>query len=199
MVTQHSSRKAKICPSTGQKKEKKHSSTKQVILLLISFVIVFNRFTTVVQVSFRSLTKWITPEICRLCVCVLINKRSFEPVMCSKWLHCKLCLLHASGLARWAAFPLAAWAHWLFGSGLSLTCCRCDFRDNARGQTARNGKRRELATTRLRLHNDGQRCELFQRFIKRWESSQLTCRQEWELLRPVIKKPDKIVTAPMTC
>ena len=29
--------------------------------------------------SFCSLTKGITPKICRLCVCVLINKRAFEP------------------------------------------------------------------------------------------------------------------------
>ena len=32
--------------------------------------------------SFCSLTKGITPKICRLCVCVLINEHSFEPVMC---------------------------------------------------------------------------------------------------------------------
>ena len=32
--------------------------------------------------SFCSLTKGITPKICRLCVCVIINKRSFEPFMC---------------------------------------------------------------------------------------------------------------------
>ena len=32
--------------------------------------------------SFCSFTKWITPKICRLCFCVLINKRSFEPFMC---------------------------------------------------------------------------------------------------------------------
>ena len=32
--------------------------------------------------SFCSLTKGITPTICRVCVCVLINKRSFEPFMC---------------------------------------------------------------------------------------------------------------------
>ena len=32
--------------------------------------------------SFCSLTKGITPNICRQCVCVLINKRSFEPFMC---------------------------------------------------------------------------------------------------------------------
>ena len=31
--------------------------------------------------SFWSLTKGITPKICSLCVCVLINKRSFEPFM----------------------------------------------------------------------------------------------------------------------
>ena len=32
--------------------------------------------------SFGSLTKDINPKICRLCVCVLINKRSFEAFMC---------------------------------------------------------------------------------------------------------------------
>ena len=32
--------------------------------------------------SFCSATKGITPHICRLCVCVLINEHSFEPVMC---------------------------------------------------------------------------------------------------------------------
>ena len=32
--------------------------------------------------SFCSLTKGITPKIRRLCVCVIINKRSFELFMC---------------------------------------------------------------------------------------------------------------------
>ena len=32
--------------------------------------------------SFCSLTKAITPKLCRLCVCVMINKHSFEPFMC---------------------------------------------------------------------------------------------------------------------
>ena len=36
---------------------------------------------TVAQVSFCSLAEGITPKICRLCVCVVINKRSFEPFM----------------------------------------------------------------------------------------------------------------------
>ena len=31
--------------------------------------------------SFCSLTKRITPKISKLCVCVIINKRSFEPFM----------------------------------------------------------------------------------------------------------------------
>ena len=35
-----------------------------------------------IKVSFCSLTKGITLKICRLCVCVIINKRSFEPFMC---------------------------------------------------------------------------------------------------------------------
>ena len=30
----------------------------------------------------HSLTKEITPKICRLCVCVIINKCSFEPFIC---------------------------------------------------------------------------------------------------------------------
>ena len=37
---------------------------------------------TLVYVSFCCLTKVITPIICRLCVCVLTSKRSFEPFMC---------------------------------------------------------------------------------------------------------------------
>ena len=32
--------------------------------------------------SLCRLTKWITPKICRLCVYVIINKRSFESFMC---------------------------------------------------------------------------------------------------------------------
>ena len=32
--------------------------------------------------SFCRLTKGITPKICRLCVCVIINKRPLEPFMC---------------------------------------------------------------------------------------------------------------------
>ena len=69
-----------------KKKKKKPDSTKKrsIISLLISFFIVFNRLT-VVQVSFCSLTKGITPEICRLCV--IINKRSFEPFMCLDLFH----------------------------------------------------------------------------------------------------------------
>ena len=31
---------------------------------------------------FCSATKGITPKMCRLCVCVIINKRSFEPFVC---------------------------------------------------------------------------------------------------------------------
>ena len=52
-----------------------------VISLLISFFIAFN-YLTAVSVSFRSLTKEIIPEVYRLCVCVMINKRSFECFMC---------------------------------------------------------------------------------------------------------------------
>ena len=44
-------------------------------------LIIFNRLT-VVQMLFGSLKRDITPKICRLCVCVLINKRSFKPFMC---------------------------------------------------------------------------------------------------------------------
>ena len=45
------------------------------------FFIVFSSLS-VVYVSFCSLTKGITPKICRLYVCVIINTRSFEPFMC---------------------------------------------------------------------------------------------------------------------
>ena len=54
----------------------------EVILLVISFFIVFLTVLTVVELSFCSLTNGITPKICRLCVCVIINKCSFEPFMC---------------------------------------------------------------------------------------------------------------------
>ena len=57
------------------------NNKKDVISLLISFFIVSNRLT-VVQLLFCSLTKGITPKMCRLCVCVIINKRSFEPFVC---------------------------------------------------------------------------------------------------------------------
>ena len=30
----------------------------------------------------NSLTRWITPKMCRLYVCVIINKRSLKPFMC---------------------------------------------------------------------------------------------------------------------
>ena len=43
--------------------------------------IIFN-YLTVVEVSFCSLAKGITPNIFRLCVCVKINRCSFEPFMC---------------------------------------------------------------------------------------------------------------------
>ena len=43
---------------------------------LISFFIVFNRLNVVLQ-----LDKWDYPDFCRLCVCVIIYKRSFEPFM----------------------------------------------------------------------------------------------------------------------
>ena len=56
----------------------KNKNKQKAISLVISFFIVFSRFT-VVSVSFCSLTKGITRKICRLWVCVIINKRSFEP------------------------------------------------------------------------------------------------------------------------
>ena len=43
-----------------------------VVFLFLFFVFLF----------FFSPTKGITPKICRVCVCVLINKHSFEPFMC---------------------------------------------------------------------------------------------------------------------
>ena len=48
--------------------------------VLVMMHLVFHRLT-VVQVSFCSLIKGITPNIRTLCF-VLINKRSFEPCMC---------------------------------------------------------------------------------------------------------------------
>ena len=53
----------------------------ELVELLVSYFIVFSRLT-VAQVSFCGLTKGITPKICRLCVCVIINKCSFEAFMC---------------------------------------------------------------------------------------------------------------------
>ena len=38
--------------------------------------------------SFCSMKMGLLPKICRLCVCVLINKRSFEPFMCLDLLFC---------------------------------------------------------------------------------------------------------------
>ena len=43
-----------------------------------SFFLIFICLT-VVEVSFCGLTKGISPNICILCVCVIINMRSFEP------------------------------------------------------------------------------------------------------------------------
>ena len=43
---------------------------------------IYNQPLTVVSVLFCSLTKGITPKICRLYVYVVINKRSFEPLIC---------------------------------------------------------------------------------------------------------------------
>ena len=50
--------------------------------------------------SFCSLTKGITPKICRLCFCVLINHRSFEPFTCFDLN--PLCV--DSARALWASF-----------------------------------------------------------------------------------------------
>ena len=58
---------------------KNNNSTKQK--KAIYFFIVFDRLT-VVYVSFCRLTKGITPKICRLCIYVIIHKRSFESCMC---------------------------------------------------------------------------------------------------------------------
>ena len=63
-------------------REKKNSAQKKEVISHLSFFIVFNRGLTVVKVSFCSLTKGITPKMCRLCIYVIINKRSFEPFMC---------------------------------------------------------------------------------------------------------------------
>ena len=58
-----------------------------LFLFLFCFVLFFCflvglRFYCSVLGSFCSLTKGITPKMCRFCVCVIINKRSFEPFMC---------------------------------------------------------------------------------------------------------------------
>ena len=44
------------------------------------------------------LTKGIAPKMCRLCVCVLINKRSFEPFMCLDSVLLTLSVLHVFDL-----------------------------------------------------------------------------------------------------
>ena len=51
--------------------------------------------------SFCSLAKGSFPKICRLCVCVLINKRSFEPFMCLGFVTClDLATFHSAALVN---------------------------------------------------------------------------------------------------
>ena len=54
-----------------------HHSNVRASMFTESFLTVYCRLSVVCN-----LTKGITPKICRLCVCVIINKRSFEPFMC---------------------------------------------------------------------------------------------------------------------
>ena len=58
--------------------------------------------------SFCSLTKGITPKICRLCVSVIINKRSFEPCMCLDLVidRCYLALFSALVRTKLGAFSI---------------------------------------------------------------------------------------------
>ena len=56
------------------------STKKDKLFRFSSHFSLFNPLTVVLVLS-CSLTKGITPKICRLCVCVLINKRSFEHFM----------------------------------------------------------------------------------------------------------------------
>ena len=60
---------------------KQHRVSKKLIYFAshLIFIIIFSRLT--VKCCF-SKTEEITPKMCRLCVCVLRNKRSFEPFMC---------------------------------------------------------------------------------------------------------------------
>ena len=88
---------ANILPSNGQgndsspppppqkkrrrRKKEEEEEEEYFVLFRSSFFIVFNRLTVAVM-SFCSSTKGISPKICRLCVCVIINRRSFEAFMC---------------------------------------------------------------------------------------------------------------------
>ena len=63
-----------ILPSTGQENLTKKDK-------LYPFSSNFSLFLTI-SVLFCSLMKGITMTICRLCVCVIINKRSFESFLC---------------------------------------------------------------------------------------------------------------------
>ena len=67
-----------ICLQATTDPKKKKRKKEEVSF---SFFIVFNRLT-VVYVSYCGLTQGISPEICILCVRVIINKRSFEPFSC---------------------------------------------------------------------------------------------------------------------
>ena len=70
-----------ITDNISAKKKKKRKKKKKLFRFLISSVIFFLRLS-VVKVSFCSSTKGIIPKICILCVCVMINKRSFEFFIC---------------------------------------------------------------------------------------------------------------------
>ena len=68
-------------PPTPVPPKEEEEEEEENIPFLVSFFIVFNRLTVAYKLSFCSLTKVITPKMCKLCACVTINKRSFESFM----------------------------------------------------------------------------------------------------------------------
>ena len=59
--------------------------------------------------SFCSLKNRITPKICRMCVCVLMNKRSFAPFMCLDLLRTQISCPSVEPLSRSVDGPLPCW------------------------------------------------------------------------------------------
>ena len=73
----------------GLERSKHIKGSKEYLFIMTQTTIYYDTDHTIcgvipffVSVSFCSLTKRITPKMCRFCVCVLINKRSFEAFMC---------------------------------------------------------------------------------------------------------------------